>query len=188
VIIVLDAGQAEDDLARGVIGCPRCGGSLWPWSWAKPRRVRLRDGARLVRPRRARCASCRATQVLLPSWCLPRRADAAEVIGAALVAKADGHGYRSIAKRLDRPPSTVRAWLRRARGEHVAWLRRRGVQHAAALDPHILGEELPAASPLGEALTALSTAVLGYRRRVGRHADTWALVGAFTTGRLLAPW
>jgi hypothetical protein len=66
----------------------------------------------------------RATQVLLPSWCLHRRAAAAEVIGAALVAKADGHGHRAIAARFDRPPSTVRAWLRRARGAQVAWLRR----------------------------------------------------------------
>jgi hypothetical protein len=94
-----------------------------------------------------------ATQVLLPSWCLPRRADAAEVIGAALVAKADGYGHRSIAAWLDHPPSTVRTWLRRARAGHVAWLRRRGVEHAAALDPHILGQERPAGSPLGEAVT-----------------------------------
>lgn len=187
MIIVLDAGQVEDDLARGVISCPRCGAPLRPWSWATPRRVRLRDGTRLVQPRRARCGSCRTTHVLLPSWCLPRRADAIEVIGAALVAKADGYGYRSIAERLDRPPSTVRAWLRRTRGGHVAWLRRRGVEHAAMLDPHILGEELPAGSALGEALTALSAAVVAYRRRFGRYADTWALVGVFTTGRLLTP-
>jgi hypothetical protein len=75
-----------------------------------------------------RCASCPTAHVLLPAWCLPRRADAGEVIGAALVAKADGHGYRSIAARLDRRSSTVRAWLRRTRGGHVAWLRRRGVE------------------------------------------------------------
>jgi hypothetical protein len=108
--MVLDAGQAEDDLTRGIVTCPRCGGSLAPWSWATPQRwARLRDGTRLVRPRRARCVLCRATQVLLPSWCMPRRADAGEVIGAALVAKANGHGYRTIVAQLDRPPSTVRA-------------------------------------------------------------------------------
>jgi hypothetical protein len=124
--------------------------------------------------------------VLLPSWCLHRRADAAEVIGAALVAKADGHGHRAIAARFDRPPSTVRAWLRRARGAQVAWLRRRGDERAAALDPHFLGEEHAAGNPLGEALRALAAAVIAYRRRFARHADTWALVSVFTAGRLLA--
>jgi transposase-like protein len=186
VIMVLDADQAEKDLAEGAIACPSCGGRLRPWSRAVPRRIRLREGTRLVHPRRARCACCRATHVLLPAWCLPRRADAGEVIGVALVAKAEGHGYRSIAVRLDRPPSTVRAWLRRARGGHVAWLRRRGVERAAAIDPHVLGEERPADSALGQALTALAAAVAAYRRRIGRHADTWALIGVFTSGRLLA--
>jgi hypothetical protein len=69
----------------------------------------------------------------------------------------------------------------------VAWLRHRGVERAAALDPHILGEEPPTGNPLGEALTALSAAAIAYRRRFVRHADTWALVGVFTTGRLLTP-
>ena len=40
VIMVLDAGQAEVDLAAGVLGCPRCGGRLRPWSWAAARPVR----------------------------------------------------------------------------------------------------------------------------------------------------
>ena len=47
-------------------------------------------------PRRARCAGCGRTAVL-PAWCVPRRADAGEVSGAALVAKAAGAGYRRIA-------------------------------------------------------------------------------------------
>ncbi len=111
--MVLDVDQAEADLTRGALACPRCAGVLRAWSWANLRRVRLRDGTtRALRPRRARCVSCRATQVLLPAWCLPRRADAVEVVGAALVAKASGCGYRSIAVQLGRPPSTVRAWLR----------------------------------------------------------------------------
>jgi hypothetical protein len=59
--------------------------------------------------------------VLLPAWCLARRADAGEVIGLALEAKAAGAGHRVIAGRLDRPASTVRGWLRAlaARAEQV---------------------------------------------------------------------
>jgi hypothetical protein len=88
VIIVFDVEQAEADLTAGRLACPRCAAPLRPWSWAAVRRVRGRDGtSRSVRPRRARCTSCRASQVLLPAWCQPRLADATEVIGAALVAK-----------------------------------------------------------------------------------------------------
>ncbi len=39
----------------------------------------------------------------------------------------------------------------------------------------------------GDALQDLATAVHAYRRRADRHADGWALIGAFTAGRLLAP-
>lgn len=35
----------------------------------------------------------------------------AEVIGAALLTKAKGRGWRRIAAELGRPPSTVRRWL-----------------------------------------------------------------------------
>jgi hypothetical protein len=52
------------------------------------------------------------THVLLTVSCLLRRADAVEVIGAALRMKATGAGHRPIATRLARPASTVRGWLR----------------------------------------------------------------------------
>ena len=70
---------------------------------------------------RSRCRGCGATHVLLPAWCLARRADAGEVIGLALEAKAAGAGHRVIAGRLGRPASTVRGWLRAftARAEQV---------------------------------------------------------------------
>ena len=73
------------------------------------------------RPRRARCRGCGLTHVLLPVCCLARRADAGEVIGLALEAKAGGDGHRMIAGRLGRPASTVRGWLRAftARAEQV---------------------------------------------------------------------
>src|SRR6266542_3415927 len=135
VIMVMDADQAETDLAAGTLTCPRCGGRLRPWSWATARLVRQLDGTTpRLRPRRARCQACRGTQVLLPGWCLPRRADAAEVIGAALLAHATGAGHRAIAAKLRRPQATVRRWLRAAGAQHTQWLRTRGIQAAARLD------------------------------------------------------
>jgi hypothetical protein len=189
VIIVLDVEQAEADLTAGRLACPRCAAPLRPWSWARMRRVRGRDGAsRSVRPRRARCTSCRASQVLLPAWCQPRLADTTEVVGAALVAKAAGRGYRAIAAELGRAPATVRRWLRRSRdASHLAWLRRLGVEHAHRLDAEVLAGGLrPQRTGLGDALEALAAAVHAWRRRSGRPADGWALIGVFTGGRLLA--
>jgi len=188
VIIVLDPDRVEADLAAGGLPCPCCGGSLRAWSWARGRRIRQLDGStRLVRPRRARCGSCRRTQVLLPADLVPRRADGAEVIGAALLAKARGAGYRAIAAGLRRPPSTVRRWLRRVRGTQVGWLRRRGIEHAVRFDPDVIGDLPVQPTELGDALVALAGAVWAYRRRFARPARVWALIGVFTGGLLLGP-
>jgi transposase-like protein len=188
VIIVAVPDRVEDDLARGALACPRCGGVLRPWAFAAARRVRQLDGsAWTVRPRRARCSACRCTQVLLPGSLLPRRADTVDVIGAALVARAGGHGWRRIAADLGRPPATVRRWLRAARGPHLAWLRRRGVEYAALLDREVLTELAAQPTELGDALVALAAAVVAWRRRFTRHAGAWTLIGVFTGGRLLTP-
>jgi hypothetical protein len=186
VIMVLDVDRIEADLINGVLSCPRCGGSLRPWSWARPRRVRQLDGStRQVRPRRTRCGSCGSTHVLLPAGCLPRCGEAAEVIGAALVAKAHGRGYRGIAAELRRPPATVRRWLRRVRGRHVEWLRRQGIEHTYRFDPDLIGDLPVQPTALGDALMALAGAVRAWRRRFARHAEAWTLIGVFTGGRLL---
>ena len=68
------------------------------------RRVRLLEGAdaELV-PRRSRCRGCGWTHVLLAARCLARRADAGEVIGVALEARAAGQGHRKIAAQLPDP-------------------------------------------------------------------------------------
>jgi hypothetical protein len=187
VIMVVDLEAAEVDLVAGALACPRCGGRLRPWSWAPVRRIRLLDGAAAVRPRRTRCATCRGTHLLLPAWCLPRRADAAEVVGTALVAHAAGQGHRRIATELGRPVSTVRRWLRAVRGPHGHWLYRQGVEHTARLAPELLADVTAQPTELGNALTALAAAVLAVGRRLGRVAPTWSLVGILTRGRLLAP-
>ena len=77
------SGWVESRLAAGLLGCPGCPGVLRPWGWARSRRV---GGIGVVlRPRRARCAGCLVTQVLLPVTLLLRRAYAADVVGAAIV-------------------------------------------------------------------------------------------------------
>ena len=189
MIVVAEPDQVEIDLAAGRLACPSCGGVLRRWAYAARRPVRQLDGTtRTVRPRRARCASCRATQVLLPGSVLPRRADATEVIGAALLAKTRGHGWRRIAVELGRPPSTVRRWLRSARGPHPGWLYQQGISHVAQLDREVLAAGFdPQPTVLGDALVALAAAVVAWRHRFARHAGAWTLIGVFTRGRLLAP-
>ncbi len=190
MIIVLDAGQAEVDLAAGVLGCPRCGGRLRPWSRAAARPVRRLDGSSWrVRPRRARCQACRSTQLLLPAGCLPRRGDTAEVVGAALLAKASGvrvQAHRTIAAELGRPPTTVRRWLRAVRGPHTDWLRAQGIDQAHRLDPAVLADLPAQPSALGDALTALGAAVRARRPRLHSRTPAWTLITMLTRGRLLA--
>jgi hypothetical protein len=135
----------------------------------------------------ARCQACRSTQLLLPAGCLPRRGDAAEVIGAALLAKASGAGHRTIAAELGRPPATVRRWLRAVRGQHTDWLRAQGIDQAHRLDPAVLADLPAQPSALGDALTALGAAVRACRRRLHSRAPAWTLITMLTRGRLLAP-
>jgi hypothetical protein len=51
--------------------------------------------------------------VLLPEVLWPRRADAAEVIGAGLEIAALGRGHRQVAAHLGLSDGTVRGWIRR---------------------------------------------------------------------------
>ncbi|WP_140425638.1 hypothetical protein [Cryobacterium sp. N19] len=68
---------------------------------------------RSLRPRRSRCTICQGTHVLLEVQLAARRADAADVIAAAVEAKTVlGWGHRKIAVSCGRPASTVRGWLR----------------------------------------------------------------------------
>src|SRR5262249_38559327 len=182
--MVVDAGQAETDLAAGTLRCPRCaGGRLRPWSWAAERLVRRLDGTTArVRPRRARCRSCRVTQVLLPGWCLPRRADAGGGVGAPFVAHASGAGSRAIAADLRRPQAPVRRWLRAVGGRRTEWLRIRGVQAAARLNRETLTGLVwqPRPTALAHALNALGAAALAYHRWLYPRAPAWTLVIVIT--------
>lgn len=114
MMIVGSPEQTEALLLAGEIPCPDCSVQLRPYGHARTRTVRGQgDEPMTLQQRRARCTSCRRTQVLLPAALSVRRADVLEVIATALAAKAAGSGYRRIAARMGRPLSTVRRWLRR---------------------------------------------------------------------------
>ena len=182
------ARVVEGRLAAGELSCPDCGGVLARWGWGRLRRLRGPVGVVEVRPRRARCGSCRVTHVLLPASLLVRRADVVELVGAGLELAAFGWGHRRIADRLDRPVSTVRGWLR-------CWSRRAGrvagvftsLLVALADDPVVV-LPAPAVSPFADAVAAVVGFAFAARTRLGMvTAPTWALVSAACHGRLLAP-
>jgi hypothetical protein len=182
--VVLGADVLEEQLTAGQLCCPGCGGPLSPWGFAREREVRLLRGARCVRPRRVRCAACETTHVLLPAFSVPRRRDGAEVIGSALVLKAWGAGHRTIARRLGRPPGTVRGWLRAAARQADA-LELCGVRWTVGLGEQ-LGRPQRPGSPLQGAVDALGRAIVAWRLRFYEsHVSPWELMVMITGGGLL---
>ncbi|MDQ6777240.1 MAG: DUF6431 domain-containing protein [Actinomycetota bacterium] len=189
--IAISAQQLEAALAAGELACPDCRGRLSRWGYARSREVRTRDGVRSLRPRRACCQGCGATHVLCPSWSVPRRRDGAEVIGEALALAARGAGHRRIARRLGRPPGTVRGRLRAARARSES-LRACGVRWAYALDPEQLFAVAPAGSELGDAVEAIMLAVRAWGLRFGPgQTGPWEravwLTGGLLSGRGALP-
>jgi hypothetical protein len=187
VTVEADQDLVESRLAAGGVPCPECPGVLAPWGWARRRDVR---GVGVLQPRRGRCSSCLATHVLLPVTVLLRRADAAAVIWAALVARAAGHGHRWIAALVGAPASTVRGWLRRmgtrlepVRVHFIVVARRAGVDQAA---PDATGEAW------GDVVAAVGAAFVAVTSRFGPAGlvgtVTAAQVAAASSGgRLLSP-
>jgi hypothetical protein len=94
--------SVEARLRSGKLAC-WCGGTLRPWGHARPRQVATFAGSLGTRPRRARCAGCGRTHVLLPSGLLSRRRYAAAVIFAALALRAAGLKLAAVAARLRLP-------------------------------------------------------------------------------------
>jgi transposase-like protein len=189
LIVENDPAVVEADLAAGVVACPACGGCLAPWSFARRRNLRDEAGQMTLRPRRGRCRSCGKTQVLLPDVALARRVDTMAVIGRALTAAAGGLGHRRAARRVNRPASTVRGWLRRFAAA-AARVAAHFMVWAHALDPNLAAVR-PAGSVLGDALEAIGVAARAASLRHGPR-PAWSWASALSAGRLLSntnsPW
>jgi transposase-like protein len=183
-----NADAVERRLGAGELRCPCCSGTLAGWGHARERSLRGPAGKLIrLRPRRARCRSCRVTHVLLAVLALARRADTVDVIGAALAVAARGAGFRSAAAQLGVPASTVRGWLRRFAG-------RAGPVRAffaallagAAPDP-----VMPAAagSLVADAVAAIAGAASAVAARWPQlgQAPVWQAAAAASGGLLLAP-
>jgi hypothetical protein len=165
VITVLDPDAARTALAAGELACPQpgCGGRLRPWSKARARRVRGRDGTSVrLRPDRAKCRG-RCSHVLLPGGYLPRRGYDVHVIGAALLEAAEGAGSRRAAATVGVPDSTIRGWLTSVR-TRSAGLVAGAIELIQAAGLDLCPPRRPpawAGRPLPEAVAALGTAARG---------------------------
>jgi hypothetical protein len=195
VIITGAEDQAQQALDAGELGCTRqgCGGSFRRDGHARTRRVRTRSGVEQeLRPQRVQCSRCAKVQVLLPAWCVPRRADDMQTIGTALLHAALGRGHRVIAAMLDRPVSTVRGWLRAARanaqraGRYAYLLRRLMEPEEATL---FTRWPLRPRTRLAHAVDDLGAAAAAARRRFGSHPEPnpWATLTTVGGFLLLAP-
>lgn len=188
-MLTVGANEAEVErrLARGDLECPRCGGVLARWGHARSRVLRGARGPVRLRPRRSRCRGCGGTHVLLPVFALLRRADLAEVIGAALAARASGRGARPVAALCGRAVATVRGWLRRfgSRAEAVRVFFTRLLVETG-VDP-VPPAQAP--SPFADAVAAVAGAAVAVSSRwpgVGK-VTPWQAASAASGGRLLSP-
>lgn len=187
ITVGANEAQVERRLAGGELECPWCGGAPARWGHARERSLRGMRGLVRVRPRRSRCTGCGSTHVLLPAFLLLRRADLAEVIGAALAAKALGEGARPIAAASGRAVSTVRGWLRRfgSRAEAVrVFFTRLLVETGTDPVPPAQGP-----SPFADAVAAVAGAAVAVSSRwpgIG-GVTPWRVASAASGGCLLSP-
>ncbi|MGH2874359.1 MAG: DUF6431 domain-containing protein [Solirubrobacteraceae bacterium] len=183
----MSEAMIETALSAGRLRCPSCERPLVCWGFARERQIRLLAGTVTIRPRRARCDACEQTHVIVPAVSVPRRRDGAEVIGQALLAHAHGDGHRRIAARLDRPPGTVRGWIRAftRRADELADTAQRWI---AALTPE-RAQLLPARghSRCWRAVNALGLAAKTANLELDRRTDPWELLVALTGGLLHGP-
>lgn len=188
MIVILSAADAERRLASGTMACPQCGGVLGKWGHGRIRTVRGPGTSTVtVQPARARCTACTKTHVLLPADLQVRRADTTEVIGNALIHKANGLGFRRIAARIDRPESTVRRWFRRVPPDHLNWLTTQANRRLISIAVEVFSSIRYSGNLLHHTLTVLAAAAFHDNRRFGFLDPPWALIGTYTRGRLLCP-
>jgi len=178
----------EELLGNGRLSCPGCGGRLGGWGYAARRRVFSAGRVPVaVRPRRARCAGCGATHVLLPAWLLARRCDVAAVVGDMLARAALGQGFRGIAAATGVPEDTVRGRLRRFRAS-AGGVREFFTRLAGVLAPDPVPLD-PAGSGLADAVVAVAAAAAAAAGRwPALTVSGWELAAAVTAGSLLSPF
>ena len=185
MMVEADVDGVETRLVAGGFGCGACGdGRLRPWGFARRRVLRGRGGELVVRPRRARCAACLVTHVLLPTVALLRRRDLVEVIGEVLRARfVDGKSRAEVTARAGVLPDTVRGWLRRftARAGEIRVLFSSWAHHFDAS----LGAIEPRGSPEADALEAIGVAAAAAARRLG-PSPLWVFVAGVSGGLLLS--
>lgn len=170
--------------------CVGCAAPMSFWS-GYLRSVRDVGGCRRVWVRRARCRPCRASHVLVPSFCLVGRLDVVEVVGEVITEVVGGaSGVRPVAARLGVPHTTARDWVRR-------FCRRASVLAAgfAALAVELTGWAPTLGGGSGrDALDAIGAAFAAARSRAGPWSATrWVFAALVTGGRLLGtntnpPW
>jgi len=126
--------------------------------------------------------------VLISTDCLLRRRDLAEVIGAALAAKAVGFGHRRAGPPAV-PVSTVRGWLRRFAANAEA-VRIFFTVLAHDLDP-LLAPLVAMPTVVGDAVEAIAGAARAASLRLV-PVEPWRFASAASRGRLLSntgwPW
>lgn len=188
MLLIHDVAATTARLDAGTLVCPdpACGGQLGPWGRARPRRLRLGAGrSETHTPRRVRCRECRVTHVLVSTRSFPRRPDTVETVGAALLAAVGGAGHRRVAEQVDRPATTVRGWLRRARANSDA------VRSDATVATYRLDSMAsridPTGSPLGDMLEAVGRATSAWILRFGPVPSPWQTAVAITGAGILAP-
>ncbi|QIY60420.2 MULTISPECIES: DUF6431 domain-containing protein [unclassified Streptomyces] len=186
LIVDADVVRVERQLRAGELACPFCGAVLAPWGHGRPREVRGDLGARFfVRPRRSRCSGCQVTHVLLPEAIWPRRADAAEVIGAGLEIAALGMGHRQVAAHLGLAEGTVRGWIRRFRGRAEDVRRYFTVALVALADDPVMPD--PSGTALADAVSAVAAAhrAAAMKWSEMHTVSRWEFAGRAITGRVL---
>jgi hypothetical protein len=173
-------GVVDAQLGSGLLECLGlgCGGRLVRWGFGVERDLAGPGGvAERVRPRRALCAGCGGSRVLLPDSMLRRRQYGVEVIWAALLAAARGGPWNRIAADLGVPYTTVRDWLRR-------FVRRADLVHAwlCGLVPRLVDDAVWPAGTGSAAGDALSVLGALHQQMPGR----WPVVAALSPGQLAA--
>ena len=167
--------------AGGLVRYADCLESADSLAWSSRRGGRRRR----VRFRRTRCRACRATHVLVPTTTLLRRLDLVDIIGAALLAKATGHGHRRITVALGLPATTVRGWLLRfSRRAGELWARAAQLAHRYDVE---LGPIAARGSPTADAVEALGVSARAVVLRFGPLLSTpWQVISALTDALMLS--